>query len=43
MTVWGMVMPMPVGAFPTQEAEKITGELNPPTELTITVVDPLRP
>jgi hypothetical protein len=43
VTVWGMVMPMPVGALPTQEAEKVTGELNPPTELTITVVDPLRP
>ncbi len=34
---------MPVGAFPTQDVEKATGELNPPTELTITFVEALRP
>ena len=43
VTVCGIVIPIPVGASPTQEAEKVTGELNPPTELTITSVDPLRP
>ena len=43
VTVCGIVMPIPVGAFPTQEAEKVTGELKPPTESTITFVDPLRP
>ena len=37
------VMLMPVGTLPTQEAEKVTGELNPPTELTTTSVDPLKP
>lgn len=43
VTVCGSVMLMPVGALPTQEAEKVTGELKPPTELTTTSVDPLRP
>lgn len=43
VTVCGIVTPIPAGLFPTQEVEKVTGELNPPTELTITFVDPLRP
>jgi len=43
VTVCGIVTPIPVGLFPTQEVENVTGELNPPTELTITFVDPLRP
>lgn len=42
-TVCGIVIPIPVGAFSTQDAEKVTGELNPPTESTITFVEPLRP
>jgi len=43
VTVCGRVILMPVGALPTQEAEKVTGELKPPTELTTTSVDPLKP
>jgi hypothetical protein len=43
VTACGIVMPMPVGALPTHEVEKVTGELNPPTEFTSTVVDVLRP
>ena len=43
VTVCGMVTATPVGAFPTQEVEKVTGELNPPTELTMMFVDALRP
>jgi hypothetical protein len=33
----------PVGADPTHEAEKLTGELNPPNEFTSTEVPPLSP
>ena len=36
-------MATPVGALPTQEAEKVTGELNPRSELTTTVVPALSP
>jgi hypothetical protein len=36
-------MLIPVGALPTQEAEKVMGELKPPTELTTTSVDTLKP
>ena len=34
---------MPVGALPTHEVEKVTGELKPPSEFTSTVVDVLSP
>ena len=43
VTVGGSVIPMPVGAFPTQEAEKVTGALNPLTEFTVTAVALFRP
>jgi hypothetical protein len=43
VTGCGIVIPTPVGALPTQEAENVTGELKPPTELTIKSVDPLKP
>jgi hypothetical protein len=43
VTVCGILMVMPVGAAPTQEVEKLTGELNAPSELTIIVVPQLRP
>jgi hypothetical protein len=43
VTVCGMLMLIPVGALPTQEVEKVTGELKPPIEFTITLVDVLRP
>ena len=38
VTVGGSVIPMPVGAFPTHDAEKATGALNPLTEFTVTAV-----
>jgi hypothetical protein len=34
---------MPVGALPTHEVEKATGELKPPSEFTSTVVPALKP
>ena len=37
------MMAMPVGAFPTQEVEKVTGALNPPREFTTTPVPVLSP
>jgi len=43
MTVCGRLMAMPVGAFPTQEVEKVTGALNPPREFTKTLVPALSP
>lgn len=43
VTVCGTMTPMPVGALPTQETENVTGELNPPSELTTTEVPPLSP
>jgi hypothetical protein len=43
VTVCGMLTLMPVGALPSQETEKVTGELNPPTEFTTTDVPPLTP
>jgi len=43
VTDCGRMMPIPVGAFPTQEAEKVTGELNPPKEFTTTLLSPLSP
>ena len=43
VTDCGIVIPMPVGALPTHEAENVTGELNPPSELTSTVVEVLSP
>jgi len=43
VTVGGRVIPMPVGAFPTQEAEKVTGALNPLTEFTVTALALFRP
>jgi hypothetical protein len=30
VTDCGRMMAIPVGAFPTHDAEKVTGELNPP-------------
>ena len=43
VTDCGRLTPMPVGALPTQEAEKVMGELNPPREFTTTEVPPLSP
>jgi hypothetical protein len=43
VTVCGRLMLTPVGALPTQDAENMTGELKPPTELTTTSVDTLKP
>jgi hypothetical protein len=43
VTDCGRMMPIPVGAFPTQEAEKVTGELNPPTLLTTMLLSPFSP
>jgi len=43
VTVCGTLTLMPVGALPTQETEKVTGELNPLSELTTTLVPALRP
>jgi len=43
VTVCGSVTAIPVGAFPTHEAEKITGELKLPREFTVTEVPPLSP
>jgi hypothetical protein len=39
----GNVNPTPAGELPTHEAENVTGELKPPTEVTMIVVDPLNP
>jgi len=39
----GRVNAIPVGEFPTHEPENVTAELNPPIEVIIMVVDPLRP
>jgi hypothetical protein len=39
VTGWGKVRLTPIGALPTQAAEKVTGELKPPTEFTMTFVD----
>lgn len=33
----------PAGALPTHEAVNVTGELNPSSDVTIIVVDPLSP
>ena len=38
VTVSGTNTAMPVGALPTQDTEKDTGELNPPSEFTMTLV-----
>jgi hypothetical protein len=38
VTVCGMLTLMPVGALPTHETEKLTGELKLPRELTVTEV-----
>lgn len=43
VTDCGIRIPIPVGALPTQEAEKVIGELNPPSEVTTTLVPPLSP
>lgn len=43
VTDCGRLTAIPVGAFPTQETEKTTGELNPPSEFTTTLVPPLSP
>jgi len=43
VTDCGRMMPIPVGAFPTQEAEKVTGELNPPRLFTTMLLSPLSP
>ena len=43
VTDCGRMMPIPVGAFPTQEAEKVTGELNPPRLFTTILLSPLSP
>ena len=43
VTVCGRVTAIPVGAFPTHEVEKITGELKLPNEFTVTEVSPLSP
>lgn len=43
VTDGGMSTATPTGALPTQEVEKVTGESNPPSELTITLVPPLSP
>jgi len=43
VTVWGTATLMPVGALPTHEVEKLTGELKLPKELITTLVDELRP
>ena len=43
VTVGGRVIPMPEGAFPTQDAEKVTGALNPLTEFTVTAAALFRP
>ena len=42
-TGWGTVTLMPAGTLPTQATEKVTGELNPPIELTITLTEVLSP
>jgi len=42
VTDCGRLIATPVGALPTHEAEKVTGELNPPSELTTTLVPALR-
>lgn len=39
----GSVNPTPAGELPTHEAENVTGELKPPNEVTMIVVDPLNP
>jgi hypothetical protein len=38
-----MLTAMPVGALPTQDVEKLTGELKPPYEFTIMLVPTLSP
>jgi len=43
VTVCGSVTAIPVGSFPTQEAEKITGELKLPREFTVTELPPFSP
>ena len=43
VTDCGTLILTPVGAAPTHEVEKVTGELNPPIEFTIMDVPPLRP
>ena len=43
VTACGMVTLIPVGALPTQETEKDTGELKPPIEFTSTLVEVLKP
>ena len=43
VTESGVVMTMSVGALPTQETENVTGELNPSSEFTTTVVPTLCP
>ena len=43
VTVCGILIVTPVGAAPSHDAEKLTGELNPPSEFTIIEVPPLRP
>jgi len=43
VTVDGRAIPMPVGTFPIQDAEKVTGALNPLTEFTVTAVALFRP
>ena len=35
--------PTPAGELPTQDAEKVTGEPNSPTDVTMIVVEPLKP
>jgi hypothetical protein len=43
VTDCGRFTPIPVGALPTHETEKVTRALNPPCEFTITLVPPLSP
>ena len=43
VTDCGSMMLMPAGAFPTQDAEKVIGELNPPREFTTMLLSPLSP
>jgi hypothetical protein len=43
VTVCGRLIATPVGAFPTQETEKVTGALKLPREFTTTLVPTLSP